>query len=109
MIQTDTHLIPNYCITKVDLSNLGDQMVTISTVGGDYVCSGFRAIEAVYALKPDALEGNPHIKWQKHAWAYHNVVVHPIMQIMVWLGWKKRAIAFHNKQAPKPSGFRNDI
>ncbi len=109
MIQTDTHLIPIDNVKHVDLREISNQIVVISTDDGDYVCSGFRAIEAVYALKPDALEGNPHIKWQKNAWAYHNFVVHPLMQIMVWLGWKKRAIAFHNKQAPKPSGFRNDI
>ncbi len=106
-IQTDTSLLSEFDIKTVDLSTIQDQRVTITTFDDEeHVLTGFRAIEAVFMIKPGAFEGNPYLKWKKNAWAYHNLIVHPIMQIMVWLGMKKNAILFHDRQSPKPIGYR---
>jgi hypothetical protein len=70
--------------------------------GGEVVTAvGFDAIEIIYALKPSAMEGR-RLKWKQGAWAVHNIIGHPVLQILAWVGLKRQAIRFHDWTTPKP-------
>lgn len=94
-------LIPVSDIRRVDLEQLEDQIVTIHTMDATYTSEGSDAIETVMLCKPSALEGR-RLKWRKHAWAYHNLIAHPVMQIMVWMGRTRQAVAYHDRTTPRP-------
>lgn len=101
-IKAGEALIPVWTIKSIDISLIEKEMVSIKTDDGViYRAWGFDAIEAVMLVKPSALEGR-RLKWRSNAWAFHNFIAHPVMQIMVWLGMKKRAIKFHDKTTPRP-------
>ena len=59
------------------------------------------AIDAVMALRPSALEGK-RLRWARHAWALHNLVGHPLLQLLVWLGQTKLGMAVHDGTVPRP-------
>ncbi|TAL39147.1 MAG: hypothetical protein EPN97_03050 [Alphaproteobacteria bacterium] len=92
-------------IDSVDISRIEQGLVTVSARGQRHDAYDFDAFEIVMLLQPSALEGR-RLKWVKNAWAFHNLVAHPVMQIMVWLGFKKLAIRLHDATVPKPCGIR---
>jgi hypothetical protein len=95
-------LVPFREVEWLDIRSVEEEFVIIHMKNGAFYCaSGFDAIEAVMVLKPSALEGK-RLKWRKNAWAFHNIVGHPVMQIMAWLGFKRAAIRFHDRTTPRP-------
>lgn len=105
-IKCGSFLIPLDDIVEVDTYFIEQGYITVKTKKTMIIISGFDAIEAVMLLKPSALEGKRMI-WQKNAWAFHNFIGHPVVQILSWLGFKKEAIKFHDWTTPKPIGFKN--
>jgi hypothetical protein len=106
VVQAGDELIPIHLITGVNIADLADQRIIIKTAEGEFVSEGFHAIEALMVLKPSAMEGR-RLRWRRNAWAWHNLVVHPVLQIMVWMGFKRQAVAFHDRFSPRPEGFRS--
>lgn len=99
-------LIPFREVKSVDITAIEEAKAEITTYNGEkHVASGFDAIEAVMALKPSAMEGR-RLRWKKGAWAFHNLVGHPVMQILAWLGFKRSAIWVHDATTPTPRGPR---
>lgn len=99
-------LIPVASIECADISCIENGVVDIVYGGGQRArMEGFDALEAVMLLNPSALEGR-RLRWIKNAWAFHNIVAHPLMQLLVWLGFKKQAIWLHDVTVPKPAGLR---
>lgn len=104
VLKAGDDLIPMENIERISIADIEHEIVRIETkTGMVYEARGFDAIEAVMALKPSALEGR-RLRWHKHAWAFHNMIGHPVMQIMAWLGFKKAAIRFHDYTTPTPRG-----
>ena len=100
-------LVPVSDVRSVDYTALEQGIVDIHTHNNaSFRAEGFDAIEAIYILKPGALEGK-RLKWQRNAWAWHNFVIHPVMQILVWFGFKKQAIRLHDRSVPEPIGLRD--
>jgi hypothetical protein len=65
--------------------------------------TGIQAIEILMALKPSALE-NRRLKWKKYAWTLHNMIGHPVMQILAFFRMYDYAMMIHDKTVPKPIG-----
>jgi len=84
-----------------DLENL--RVIAITRSHGDVEVTGIQALEAVMALKPSALE-NRRLRWVKHAWSVHNLVGHPVMQILAWLRMYRAAMWVHDATVPFPVG-----
>lgn len=105
-LKAGEQLIPINLVESVDISAIefGGVKIVYSE-GKEAIAIGIDAIEAVMLLKPSALEGR-RLRWQKNAWAFHNLVAHPLMQIMIWCGFKKQAIRLHDATVPFPRGFR---
>lgn len=101
MIRAGDDIIPLDRIRRVSIENIEREEITLFTDDGTFVARGVDAIEAVMLLKPSALEGR-RLKWRKGAWALHNMVGHPVMQILAWLGFGKAAIRIHDWTTPTP-------
>lgn len=95
-------LIPFELVREVNIADIENEIVLIVTTNGViYTAEGFDAIEAVMAIKPSALEGR-RLRWRKNAWIVHNVIGHPLMQLLALLGFKRRAIWLHDVTTPRP-------
>lgn len=102
-IKAGEDLIPVARVRSVDVSRIEHEIVLVRTDDGEFEARGFDAIEIVMALKPSAVEGR-RLRWRKNAWAFHNFIGHPVVQILAWMGFKKAAIRFHDWTTPTPRG-----
>lgn len=105
-IKAGDKILSIHVINEVDISSIESGEVTITTCSGNvYKAYGFDAIETVMVFKPSALEGR-RMRWQRNAWAFHNFIGHPVVQILAWLGFKKQAVRFHDWTTPCPRDFK---
>lgn len=111
-LKASDHLIPVKDITNVDITRVEQGTVTIEfqNAGGirKLKATGFDAIDAVMALRPSALEGK-RFRFASHAWTLHNLIGHPLMQILAFAHCYKAAMWMHDATTPKPTGFRLKI
>jgi hypothetical protein len=98
-----TGLIPVSRIRFVDTSELHELRLRVVTDSGEQMLTGPAAIDAVWQLKPSALEGR-RFRWIRHAWAFHNLVAHPTMQLLAFVGHAKLGIRLHDATVPRPVG-----
>lgn len=116
-IKADDKLIAVDTVTWLDLENLEAGQVVVHHLDGTGLhkskVTGFFAIEAVMILKPSALEGR-RLQWPKHAWVVHNLVGHPVMQLLAFMGalthykpFYTWAMWVHDATTPSPSGFKS--
>lgn len=106
-IQTDAELIRIDQVTRIDLSNFASKgEIALHHTGGLSVTRGIYAIEALLLLKPSALEGT-HVRWIRHAWITHNLLGHPVMQLLALCGLHKAALWIHEVTVPKRDKLRS--
>jgi hypothetical protein len=60
-----------------------------------------QAFDLVMAVKPSAFEGK-RFRFARHAWAFHNLVAHPVLQILAWCGLPKLGFRIHDATIPRP-------
>jgi hypothetical protein len=77
-----------------------DRVAIAMRDGTEHVLDGFDALEAVLLVAPQLLEGR-RLRWLRHAWAVHNLIGHPAMQIAAWLGAPRLGIAIHDATVPR--------
>lgn len=100
-------LLPFVDVAHLDMGGIEKGSVLIVMKDGvAHEARGFDAIEAIMAVKPSAVEG-VRLSWRPHAWAFHNLIAHPMVQILAWCGWKRAAVRFHDWTTPTPRGFRS--
>ena len=93
-------------IERIDIAEIEQGRLTVFHAGGKpLVAHDFDAFEILMLLHPAAIEGR-RLRWAKHVWAFHNLVAHPLMQLMVWIGLRKQAIWLHDVTVPKPLGIK---
>jgi hypothetical protein len=80
----------------------GDRAILVERDGREHVLEGFDAVEAALQLAPSLLEGR-RLRWPRHAWAVHNLVAHPLMQLAAWLGAPRLGLALHDATVPRPT------
>jgi hypothetical protein len=94
-------LIAEDTVHEVDLTAIEKLRIVIRHDGGTSVAEGIQAIEALMHLKPSAMEGR-RLRWARHVWAFHNLVGHPVMQLLAFVGMRRWAIAVHDGTVPRP-------
>jgi len=65
------------------------------------IVEGFDAIRVLWELSPTSLEGK-HFYWAKNSWWFHNLVGHPVMQLLAFVGLTSLALKIHDKTVPYP-------
>ena len=105
----ENHIIPISEIMRANISDVEKGSVQLFVRGYENSASytvtarGFDAIEAVMLLKAGVIEGRRGmLRWERGAWAFHNVVAHPVMQLLAWIGYRKAAVRFHDSTVPVP-------
>lgn len=101
VLKAGQDLIPFDRVLEVKLDNVEDQTIVIVCRDGvRYTAHGTDAIDAIMVLKPSAFEGR-RLRWPRNAWVFHNLVGHPGMQLLAWVGFKRAAVAFHDWTTPR--------
>lgn len=105
MITVQEHLIAEDQVAIIDFSHAEKGEVSVTTKAGQtYHANEFEAFRIICQYS-DRMEGR-RFRWAKHAWAFHNLVGHPAMQILVWLGMTKLGLRVHDATAPKVQSYR---
>ncbi len=105
-IKTDNGLINVSKIIYIDTSLVEELKIEIKS-SDEYgniikdVATNLNAIEILMELKPSCLEGK-NLKWMKNKWIVHNLIAHPLMQILCFFKCYKLAIKLHDNTVPKP-------
>lgn len=66
------------------------------------VVHGPEATNLIMALCPSVLEGK-QAKYKRNAWAIHNLIGHPLMQLLSWVGLTRLGIKVHDATVPDES------
>jgi len=69
------------------------------------IISGPEAFNVIQVLCPAILEGK-RAKYVRHAWAIHNLIGHPLMQVFSWLRLPALGIKIHDATVPVPNEER---
>lgn len=104
-VRVGERLLRASAITSVDTTRLEDLEVTVHHEDGKFRASGSDAIDVVMALRPSALEGR-RLRFARRAWAVHNLVGHPLMQALAWVGLRELGLWVHDATAPRALGRR---
>lgn len=88
-------------IQWIDASDIEKLRVVIHHSGKETVAEGPSAIEVVMLLKPELIEGK-RLRFVRHAWMIHNLIGHPGMQLLAFLGQYKLAFRLHDATVPVP-------
>ncbi len=100
-IKTGAVVISTDSVVGIDYKDLDVLEIQITTKeGGVYLAEGIDALEITLLFKPSAVEGLPSIKWQRHVWAMHNLVGHPLMQMMAFVGLTGLGLKIHDMTVP---------
>lgn len=110
--QSGDILIPIREVRAVDITDLETRLqVTLHLGGGELVVpreivlKGPDTIRFLMAYQPSALEGR-RLRWVRRAWMLHNLIGHPLMQILSFMGRTKEGLWVHDRTIPRPRGLR---
>lgn len=105
-IKNGTYLLPLERIERADYSRIEELILVVAHDGVETTLEGIDALEAAMLINPACLEGR-RMRWARHAWLVHNLVGHPIMQVLVLLGMRRLALHLHDATVPRPLGARS--
>lgn len=91
-------------IAELDCGHLEIFEVIVRMKSGErFHLNGQMALDLVMAVKPSAFEGK-RFRFARHAWAFHNLIAHPVLQILAWAGFHKLGFRIHDATVPRPVG-----
>lgn len=98
-----TTVVNDEGICLVDITDLEDGIIFVWTVDDCFLLRDIVAFDLLMRLAPQCLEGK-RLRWFRHAWAFHNLVAHPAMQLLAFLGMGKLGVKIHDLTIPRPVG-----
>lgn len=104
-IKNGTHLLPIDRVQWADYSRIEDLVIVVGHDDVETTIKGIDALEAAMVLNPACLEGR-RLRWARRAWMVHNLVGHPLMQVLALLGWPRLGLSVHDATVPRPRGSR---
>lgn len=88
-------------VTFADFSKLPELEVGVTLSTGErFKAYDIDALELAYALKPSVVEGRK-LRHAKLSWLVHNLLGHPLMQLLALIGCYKAAFWVHDSTVPK--------
>lgn len=100
-IITPTALVHRDRVIYIDLTRVEEAFIVVHYEGKAEEVTGIQAIDILMQLRPSALEGH-RLRWAKGVWILHNVVAHPVMQVLALLRLYGLAMWIHDVTVPKP-------
>lgn len=99
-------VVPAASVLYFDFKEIEQLKVTLKLTDGSFVeVTGIEAVELAMQTKPSVLEGR-RLKFAKHAWVIHNIIGHPVMQLLAFFKAYNLAFRVHEKTVPKPIGSK---
>lgn len=91
-------------IRRIDARGLAEDGTIDVHVAGEpapIVLEGNAAFDLVMRHAPQFVEGR-RFRWQRSAWAFHNLVAHPLLQLLAWMGRTELGLRIHDASIPRP-------
>lgn len=89
-------------IERIDASRLEVFILSVHLRSGlELELHGQPALDLVMQTNPALLEGR-RMMFARHAWAFHNLIAHPLLQILAWFGCAKLGFRIHDMTVPNP-------
>lgn len=99
-VKTDSAVIAVNDISSIDCTRLKDLHISILTKQGlSYTATRINALELILQIRPSALEGIG-LQAPKLAWCIHNLIAHPMMQILALFHFYSLAFWVHDITVP---------
>jgi hypothetical protein len=93
-------------VTSADFSRIEDLQASVTLRDGQTIeARDIDALELAYAIKPSVVEGK-RLAYARHAWVFHNLVGHPLMQLLALFGAYRLAFRVHDATAPRARGAK---
>lgn len=100
-LKTDTHIIALSDISSIDLARLEELIVVVTTRQGVVsTATALNALELVMQTRPSAVEGR-RFRAPKTAWMVHNLIAHPVMQLLALCRLYRAAFWVHDVTVPR--------
>lgn len=96
---------PISLITSMDASHVvseGTVSVTLSGRPEAVILRGDNAIDLIMLVQPNLIEGMRHTYSRRHPYLIHNLIGHPLMQLLEVAGWPRFGVWIHDRTLPKP-------
>ncbi len=91
-------------VVHADFSAIEQLRVHVQlTTGSCLMLTDIDALELAMRLKPSVLESR-RFRWPRWAWMLHNLVGHPVMQVLALLRCYRAAFWVHDATVPRPLG-----
>lgn len=101
-VRAGNTLINEGHIESIDSSRLEAFIVSLQLRSGVVLeLHGQPALDLVMQVNPALLEGK-RMRFARGAWAFHNLVAHPLLQVLSWFGCTKLGFRIHDMTIPKP-------
>lgn len=93
-------------VIQIDFEDIANLRATVTLVNGEVVvATDIDALELAMRVKPSVLESR-RLVWPKWAWLVHNLIGHPVMQVLALMRCYKAAFWVHDATVPRPTGRR---
>lgn len=109
-IRVDDQLIRLHQVTRIAFGEIEQLRITVfykdsesSTQENKMIVEGIPAIDLLMEVKASVLESK-RLKWARHAYAIHNLIGHPLMQLLAFLRKYRWAMFIHDLTVPTPQG-----
>ena len=91
-------------IATADFSNIEQlQVRVVLKTGQEIVVEEIDAMELAMRIKPSVLESR-RLRWPRWTWVLHNMVGHPLLQVLALFKRYKWAFWVHAATVPRPLG-----
>lgn len=100
-LKAGTHIIPMHRVVRVETDRLESELTLVLVLdqGERIEAHGIDAVENVLLLKPSIVEGR-RFRFAKRSWIIHNLIGHPLMQLLALVGLTKLAMRVHDATTP---------
>lgn len=100
-ISTSNDILNADRITYVDCANYfeTDTIIVWFVSGGKREVSGLDALNVIMKVCPSWYEGHRG-KYARWSFAIHNLIAHPVLQILHWMGLSKLGVRLHDWLIP---------
>ena len=102
-VKNGTHLVAVDRIEWADYSRIEELVLVVGFQGRSIEITGIDALESAMAMRPSCLEGK-RLRWAKNRWLVHNLIGHPLMQLLAMIGRHDLAFRVHDATVPMPRG-----
>lgn len=96
-------LVPVDSIIRVNVESLpldGTIEVWIKDKGWK-VSNEKMMVDILREVHPTYLEGHPKFKWVRRSWTIHNLLGHPVMEVLSRLGFPHLGLRVHDRTIPR--------